>query len=89
MSKIFIRERGSVKAGDKRPRFAVVGVEGTDMKFFKTHLRKGELAAIAQSIGAEVVTLPRGSGEHAGESGGGKHRHGHRHGRAEDDAAST
>ncbi len=75
MAKIFVRERGSVDEGDGRPRFAVVGVQGTDMKFFHTHLRKGELDAIAESIGAELVTLPRGQGDHAGqEGGGGKHR---------------
>jgi hypothetical protein len=78
MAKIFVRERGNVREGEGRPRFAVVGVEGTDMKFFKTHLRKGELDAIAQAVGAELVTLPRGQGEHAGEEGGGKRRHGHR-----------
>ncbi len=78
MAKIFIRERNNVSEGDQRPRFAVVGVQDTDMKFFKTHLRKSELDAIAQSIGAELVTLPHGSGEHAGEQGHGrKHRHGH------------
>ncbi len=80
MAKIFVRERGNVKEGTGRPRFAVVGVQGTDMKFFKTHLRKGELDAIAQAIGAELVELPRGQGEHLGqEGGGGNRRHGHRH----------
>jgi len=78
MARIFVRERGNVREGEGRPRFAVVGVEGTDMKFFKTHLRKGELEAIAQALGAELVTLPRGSGEHVGEEGGGKRRHGRR-----------
>jgi hypothetical protein len=82
MATIFVRERGNVKEGAGRPRFAVVGVHGTDMKFFKTHLRKGELETIARAVGAELVTLPRGSGDHAGEEGGGgKRRHGgHRHG---------
>ena len=89
MSKIFVRERLSIKEGDKRPRFAVVGVHGADMKFFKTHLRKSELDAIAQAIGAELVSLPHGSGEHDG-GGQGKHRrHGHRHGETEGDAASA
>jgi hypothetical protein len=37
------------------------------------HIRKSELDTIAQSIGAEVVMLPRGTGEDAGKgSGGGK-----------------
>jgi hypothetical protein len=51
MAKIFVRERGNVREGEGRPRFAVVGVEGTDMKFFKTHLRKGELDKIAEIAG--------------------------------------
>ena len=79
MAKIFVRERGNVHEGDGLPRFAVVGVEGTDMKFFKTHLRKGELDAIAQAVSAELVMLPRGSGDHVGEEGGGGRRqHGRR-----------
>jgi hypothetical protein len=85
MAKIFVRERGNVGEGEGRPRFAVVGVEGTDMKFFKTHLRKGELDKIAEITGAELVTLPRGHGEHVGEEGGGgKRRHGrHRRGQGQ------
>lgn len=90
MAKIFVRERGNVDEGDARPRFAVVGTHGTDIKFFKTHLRKGELEAIAQAVAAELVTLPRGRGEHAGEEGGGgKRRHrGRRHAKR-GDAATT
>jgi len=75
MARIFVRERGNVDEGEGRPRFAVVGVEGTDMKFFKTHLRQGELDKIAELTGAELVMLPRGHGEHAGEQGGGGKRH--------------
>jgi hypothetical protein len=74
MAKIFIRERQKVGPGDKQPRFAVVGVQGTDMEFFQIHLRRGELDAIAQAIGAEIVELPRGKGEHIGEEGGGGKR---------------
>ena len=59
MARIFVRERGNVDEGEGRPRFAVVGVEGTDMKFFKTHLRKGELDKIAELTSAELVMLPR------------------------------
>lgn len=73
MAKIFVRERTRISKGEGLPRFAVVGVEGSDLKFFQIHIRKSELDAIAQSIGAEVVELPRGTGEDAGEgSGGGK-----------------
>jgi hypothetical protein len=60
------------------------------MIFFKTHLRKGELDAIAQSIGAELVELPRGKMEHAGEEGGGgKRRHRRSHHDSGGDAASA
>lgn len=74
MAKIFYRERNKIGEGEKQPRFAVVGVQGTDMTFFQFHLRKGELEAIAQAIGAELVPLPRGSGEHTGKAGGGGKR---------------
>lgn len=74
MAKIFVRERNRITPGDQQPRFAVVGVQGTDMTFFQFHLRKGELDEIAQAIGAELVMLPRGSGDHVGEPGGGGKR---------------
>ena len=76
MAKIFIRERRHVGEGAGRPRFAVVSVQGSDLKFFKTRVRKVEIDTIAESIGAEVVMLPRGSGEHGndGNGGGGKGR---------------
>jgi len=73
MAKIFVRERTRVRKGGGLPRFSIVGVEGSDLKIFQLHVRKSELDAIAQSVGAEVVMLPRGTGENAGEgSGGGK-----------------
>ncbi len=73
MAKIFVRERTRVGKGEGLPRFAVVGVQSSDLKFFQLHLRKSELDAIAQTVGAEIVMLPRGTGENAGEgSGGGK-----------------
>jgi hypothetical protein len=73
MAKIFVRERNRIGKGEGLPRFAVVGVEGSDLKFFQLHVRKSELDAIAQAIGAEVIELPRGTGEDAGNgSGGGK-----------------
>jgi hypothetical protein len=72
MARIFYRERNKIGEGDKQPRFAVVGVQGTDMTFFQFHMRKSELDAIAQAIGAELVMLPRGSEEHPGKGGGKK-----------------
>jgi hypothetical protein len=66
--------------GDAEPRFAVVGVEGEDVKvkFYKTHLRKCELEAIAQSVGAELVWLPKEEGKHKGGAAHGGKRHSHR-----------
>ena len=75
MAKIFVRERNRVEKGEGLPRFAVVGVEGSDLKFFQVHVRKSELDAIAEVVGAEVVMLPRGTGKDIGDgSGGGKHQ---------------
>jgi hypothetical protein len=75
MAKIFVRERNKISKGDKQPRFAVVGVAGTDLTFFQLHLRMSELDTIAKAVGAELLMLPRGSGENAGDGkgkGGGK-----------------
>ncbi len=75
MAKIFVRERTRVGQGEGQPRFAVVGVHGSDLKFFQLHVRKSELDAIAQAVGAEVVMLPRGTGKDAGTGSGGGKRH--------------
>jgi len=75
MSKIFVRERSQVRAGDGRPRYSVVGVQGADLKVFKTHLRKVELETISQAVGAELVYLPTGTGEHEGEGHGQRRQH--------------
>jgi hypothetical protein len=76
MAKIFVRERNQVGKGEGLPRFAIVGVHGSDLKFFQLHVRKSELDAIAQAVGAEVIMLPRGTGENAGDgSGGGQRQH--------------
>ena len=90
MAKIFVRERRHVNEGAGRPRFAILGVEGSDLRFFRTHVRKAELDAIAQAVGAEVVMLPQGGGEHAGEAGGGgqRRRAGRRRGGQGDGAAA-
>ena len=87
MAKIFIRERRHVGEGAGRPRFAVVSVQGSDLKFFKTRVRKAEIDAIAESIGAEVIMLPRGSSEHGheGQAGGGHGRGGGRRRRRRDE----
>ena len=74
MTKIFVRERTRVCKGEGLPRLAVVGVQGSDLKFFQVHVRRSELDAIAQAVGAEVVMLPRGGGAYEEEAGGGKRR---------------
>ena len=82
MGKIFVRERVIISEGDAEPRFAVIGVEGEDikLKFYKTHLRKAELEAVAKSVGAELVWLPHGEGENRGqEVAGGKRRRPRKH----------
>jgi len=74
MAKIFVRERRHVGQRMGRPRFAIIGVQGSDLKIFKTRVRRAELDAIAQAIGAEIVILPRGSGKHNDKGGGGRRR---------------
>jgi hypothetical protein len=78
MSKIFVRHRRHVGQGAGRPRFAIVAIQGADLKVFKTRVRRAELEKIAAEAGAEIVYLP--SGEHAGEpEGNGGHGHRRRH----------
>ncbi|MBI1880442.1 MAG: hypothetical protein HYR94_19870 [Chloroflexi bacterium] len=77
MAKIFVRERHHVGELAGRPRFAIVGVEGSDLKFFKPHVRRSELDAIAQSIGAEVIMLPQGSDDPKGQGKGERRRRKH------------
>ncbi len=78
MAKIFVRERQHVGELAGRPRFAIVSVEGSDLKFFRPHVRRSELDTIAQSIGAEVIMLPQGGDEAKGQGGGGRRRRKHR-----------
>ena len=80
MSKIFVRERRHIGQGAGRPRFAIVAVEGADLKVFAPHIRKAELEKLAEAVGAEVIYLPRGekagSEEEKAEAGKGKRRRG-------------
>ena len=64
MAKIFIRERRHVGEGAGQPRFAVVSVQGSDVKFFKTRVRKAEIDAIRAGEGASLMTvaLPENDG---------------------------
>jgi hypothetical protein len=58
--KIFYRERTKSVEGKKQPRFRMVAVADVNLKIFGKHLRKSELEAIAQAVGAELVLLPPG-----------------------------
>ena len=74
MSKIFVRHRRHVGQGAGRPRFAIVAVQGTDLKVFKPRVRRAELEQMAAEIGAEVVYLHRGESEGEEEGRGRRHR---------------
>jgi hypothetical protein len=74
MSKIFVRHRRHVGQGAGRPRFAIVAAQGTDLKVFKTRVRRAELEKIAAEIDAEIVYLPRGESAEETEGQGGKGR---------------
>ena len=82
MSKIFVRERRHAARGTGRPRFAIIAVQGTDLKMFRSRIRKAELETLAAEIGAEVVYLPRGE---QGEEPQDESRRGRRHRRRERD----
>jgi hypothetical protein len=79
VSKIFVRHRRHVGQGAGRPRFAIVAVQGSDLKIFKTRIRRAELEKMASEIDAEIVYLPRGENgngpDNAGGDGKGRRRH--------------
>jgi hypothetical protein len=56
-AKIFVRERRKVEKGEKKPRFRIVGVSGSDLKIHVTHIRMQEVEQLAKSAGAEVVYI--------------------------------
>jgi hypothetical protein len=66
-TKIFVRERRRVEAGEKKPRFRVVGVSGGDVKIYAQHIRKQELENIKAQTGAEIVFLEAGKGKKDGK----------------------
>jgi len=69
-TKIFVRERRKIQAGEKKPRFRVVGVSDGNVKIYVKHMRKKELDQIAGETGADIVYLkdPRdGSGGGSGK----------------------
>lgn len=83
MAKIFVRKRRHVGQGAGRPRFTVVAVHETELRLYKTFLRRAELQEIAQETGAEIIHLPHGERASEQEPEGRKGRRHHRV-RAED-----
>jgi hypothetical protein len=65
-TKIFVRERRKVEKGEKKPRFRIVGVSGSDIKIYVKHIRKKELDQISRESGTEVVYLEAGKGHKNG-----------------------
>lgn len=57
---IFVRERRKVQEGEKKPRFAVVGVAGMDLKLHAKHVRRMELEQMAKILDAQIVYLEAG-----------------------------
>ena len=66
-TKIFVRERRKVEKGEKKPRFRVVGVSGSDVRIHASHIRKSELDQISTETGAEIIYLQAGKGQKTGE----------------------
>ncbi|ACH39632.1 hypothetical protein Gbem_2624 [Citrifermentans bemidjiense Bem] len=58
--KIFYRERTKMADGSHQPRHVVVAVSDLNLKVYGQHIRMCELKFIADSVGAELVHLPRG-----------------------------
>lgn len=58
--KIFYRERSKMVDGSKQPRYILVAVADIDLKVYGHHLRMSELKHISESVGAELIALPRG-----------------------------
>ena len=68
MSKIYVRERRKVVNGEKKARFRVVGLSGSDLKIYSKHVRKSELEMIAKDTGAQIVYMSKhGSGNQDGK----------------------
>jgi hypothetical protein len=65
-TKIFVRERRKVEKGEKKPRFRIVGVSGSDVKIYVKHIRKKELDQISKESGAGIVYLEAGKGHKNG-----------------------
>jgi hypothetical protein len=65
-TKIFLRERRKIEKGEKKPRFRVVGVSGSDVKVYVKHIRKSEIEQISKETGADIIYLQTGKGQKTG-----------------------
>jgi hypothetical protein len=65
-TKIFLRERRKIEKGEKKPRFRVVGVSGSDVKVYVKHIRKSEIEQISKETGADIIYLKTGKGQKTG-----------------------
>lgn len=63
MPTIFVRERRRIEAGERKPRYRVVGVHDLNLKIYVEHIRKMELDQLAKVTGASVVILKGGKEE--------------------------
>ncbi len=58
--KIFYRERSKMAEGAHQPHYILVAVADVNLKVYGQHLRMSELKFLAESVGAELIELPRG-----------------------------
>ena len=58
--KIFYRQRTKNMDGAKQPRYILVAVSDLNLHVYGQHLRMCEMKFIAESVGAELIALPRG-----------------------------
>jgi hypothetical protein len=66
-TKIFVRERRKVEKGEKKPRFRIVGVSGSDLKVYVNHIRKKELDQISRETDSEIIYLESGKDKKTGD----------------------
>ena len=65
--KIFYRERTKMADGAHQPRHILVAVADVNLKVYGQHMRMSELKFLAESVGAELIALPRGPKHQEGE----------------------
>lgn len=71
MPSIFVRERRKIEAGEKKPRYRVVGTHDVNLKIYVEHIRKRELDQLAEATGANVVILAAGKEQEGAGTGSG------------------